>query len=114
MTWAPLECTLPIVERPLRVAEFDALFAAALRGLARPAPPHLRLTLDSADQVEAAARDLIARETACCSFFTFTLTRTSERQLQLDIQVPQDRTEILDAIAARAAAARRSAEVSST
>jgi hypothetical protein len=105
MTWAPSECTLPTAERPLRVAEFDQLFATALRAQARPGPTHLRLTLDGAEQVEAITRDLVARENACCSFFAFTVTRTADQQLQLDIQVPQQRTDVLDGIAARAATA---------
>jgi hypothetical protein len=29
MTWAQEPCTLPTAERPLRVAEFDELFASA-------------------------------------------------------------------------------------
>ncbi|WP_433352534.1 hypothetical protein ACQP25_05150 [Microtetraspora malaysiensis] len=33
MEWTPAECTLPTEERPLRVAEFDELFASALYGL---------------------------------------------------------------------------------
>jgi hypothetical protein len=105
MTWTPSECTLPTAERPLRVAEFDELFATALRAQARPGPTHLRLTLDGADQVEATTHDLIARETACCPFFAFTVTRTGDQKLQLDIQVPHNRTDVLDGIAARAAAA---------
>jgi hypothetical protein len=105
MTWAPGECTLPTAERRLRVAEFDQLFATALRGQARPGPTHLRLTLDGADAVEATTRDLIARETACCSFFDFAVARTPDRELRLDVRVPASRTDVLDAIAARAAAA---------
>jgi hypothetical protein len=31
MTWVPDACTLPTEEVPLRVAEFDALFASTLR-----------------------------------------------------------------------------------
>jgi hypothetical protein len=105
MTWAPAECTLPTAERPLRVAEFDELFANALRGQARPGPTHLRLLLDGSVEVEATTRDLTARETACCSFFTFTTTRTPDGRVRLDVEVPASRTEVLDAIATRAAAA---------
>src|SRR5947209_12417027 len=37
-TWVPVgACTLPTRKQPLRVAEFDALFAAALRSVERPA-----------------------------------------------------------------------------
>ncbi|MBB6551859.1 hypothetical protein [Nonomuraea rubra] len=39
MTWVgPSACTLPTVEQPLRVAEFDALFAGAVQGVAPPGP----------------------------------------------------------------------------
>jgi hypothetical protein len=110
MSWAPTDCTLPTAERPLRVAEFDELFATALRGQTRLEATHLRLTLDGADQVEATTGDLIAREAACCSFFTFTLTRTPDRQLQLDVQVPASRAEVLDGLSARAAAATPTAD----
>jgi hypothetical protein len=110
MTWVATACTLPTAEQPLRVAEFDALFAAALRGQSRPGPARLRLILDGADQVEATTHDLIARENACCSFFAFTLTRTSDGRLQLDVQVPEARGDVLDAIAARAATAAHPAE----
>ncbi|MEV4838269.1 hypothetical protein AB0K05_27425 [Nonomuraea sp. NPDC049486] len=34
--WVPSACTLPTAEQPLRVAEFDALFADAVRAVARP------------------------------------------------------------------------------
>jgi hypothetical protein len=110
MSWAPIDCTLPTAERPLRVAEFDELFATALRGQTRLGPTRLRLTLDGADEVEATIGDLIARENACCSFFTFTLTRTPGRQLQLDVQVPANRTEVLDGLSTRAAAGAATAE----
>ncbi|WP_198659252.1 hypothetical protein [Nocardiopsis sp. FIRDI 009] len=43
--WVPQSCALPTEERPLRVAEWDALFAEHLRSLSRPQPLHLRLDL---------------------------------------------------------------------
>jgi hypothetical protein len=55
MTWAPAECALPSVERPLRAAEFDELFETALREVARPEPTVLHLVLDGSDRVAAAA-----------------------------------------------------------
>jgi hypothetical protein len=93
-------CTMPTSERPLRLAEFDALFAAAARSVHRDrntvqvhlvGPPGLR------EQV----RDLAERETACCSFFTFTL-EGREDDLVMDISVPAGRRAILDALADRA------------
>ena len=35
MAWVPEACTLPTVEQPLRVAEFDELFATAVRPVER-------------------------------------------------------------------------------
>ena len=96
-------CTLPTAEQPLRVAEFDDLFAGGLRGLERRTPTELRLTLDAA--TEATARDLIARESNCCSFFGFTFTPSEDGQLQLLVTVPPVQVDVLDALAARAATA---------
>lgn len=96
----PQECTLPTVEQPLRLAEFDDLFAAALHAQQRPAPTLLRWTLDPG--AEAEARDLAARESACCSFFRFTFTPADDR-LQMDVEVPAAHAEVLDWLAARAA-----------
>ncbi|MEU8200459.1 hypothetical protein [Streptosporangium sp. NPDC049046] len=101
MEWAPAECTLPTEERPLRVAEFDELFASALRGLERVGPTHLRLTLDAGARVEETARDLTARETGCCAFFTFTLTPGREG-LAVDVEVPEVHMKVLDGLAVRA------------
>jgi hypothetical protein len=101
LAWVPQACTLPSVERPLRVAEFDALFASSLRAVRRSAPDQLRLLLDP--DVEAAARDLTARETECCSFFTFTVTPAAEG-LYVDVEVPAAHVSVLDALASRAAA----------
>jgi hypothetical protein len=60
-------CTLPTAERPLRIAEFAALFATALRRLDRVDDRRLRLTLAGDDRVAAATRDLTARESECCA-----------------------------------------------
>ena len=101
----PEACTLPTTERPLRLAEFDDLFASALRGQQRPAPTQLRWHLDPA--AEAAARDLTARESACCSFFAFTFGpegATPDGSLALLVEVPVGHVDVLDALAARAAA----------
>jgi thioredoxin len=106
VAWAPVDaCTLPTAEQPLREAEFDALFATALRGVQRPAPTWLRLNLDAGARVEATTRELTARESSCCSFFDFQLTPT-EGGLVLDVRVPQARIEVLDGLARRAEAGR--------
>jgi hypothetical protein len=101
----PEECTLPETERPLRLAEFDTLFAAALRGQERLSPTWLRWRLDPA--AEQAARDLTRREAGCCSFFSFTFT-AADGAVQLDVTVPQAQAGVLDALADRAAARGRS------
>ncbi|MGK5742060.1 hypothetical protein [Micromonospora sp. URMC 103] len=103
--WVPDACTLPTAERPLRLAEFDRFFTEAVRGVDRVSARHLRLRLDGTASVEEAARDLTAREASCCSFFTFDLSRSGADSLTLDVRVPPGRVEVLDALAARAAAA---------
>jgi thioredoxin len=106
VAWVPVEaCTLPSAEQPLRVAEFDALFATALHGIDRRGPGWLRLHLAGHPQVEAIARELLGRESECCSFFYFQLTPTGEG-LQLDVRVPAARVDVLDGITRRAQAAR--------
>jgi hypothetical protein len=99
----PDECTLPTAEQPLRLAEFDALFARAVRAVGRPAPQHLRLSLSGEPDLAGTVRDLAARETACCSFFDFTVI-SSGRAVTLDIRVPTAYTGVLDALAERATA----------
>ena len=97
-------CTLPTAERPLRIAEFDDLFSTALTAQTRPSPEVLRWSLDP--RAEAFARDLAARETRCCSFFAFTFASEGQT-LQMDVRVPAVQTDVLDALAARAAARMR-------
>ncbi|GAA2296328.1 hypothetical protein GCM10010149_50910 [Nonomuraea roseoviolacea subsp. roseoviolacea] len=101
--WVPSACTLPTAERPLRVAEFDALFAEAVREVRRPAPERLRLELVFSPDNAARAAGLTARESGCCSFFVFTLT-VSGGGLALEVAVPPGRTGVLDALRARVAA----------
>ena len=96
----PEACTLPTVERPLRLAEFDELFATALRGQQRLSPTTLRWALDPA--CEATAHDLTAREGSCCSFFTFVF-EPSDAGLQLDVELLDAYVEVLDTLQRRAA-----------
>ena len=102
--WVPQACTLPTAERPVREAEFDELFAAALRGQQRLAPTRLRWRLDPA--AEPAARDLAARETECCSFFTFTFAAAGTSTSSCTAS-PAAHAGVLDALADRAAAGMR-------
>ncbi|MFG2974441.1 hypothetical protein ACGFYY_15800 [Streptomyces sp. NPDC048331] len=98
--WVPQSCTLPTAERPLRVAEWDALFAERAGSLSRPGPLRLRLELAAGAGVEERVRDLVARESGCCSFFSFTVTPGTEL-IGLEIGVDQEHAAILEALAAR-------------
>jgi hypothetical protein len=100
--WAAA-CTLPSVERPLRAAEFDTLFATSLRRVQRLAVTRLLLTFDAG--AGAAVRDLTTREGECCSFFTFTVTAVGD-ELRVAVEVPASYVAVLDALAKRAATAR--------
>ncbi|MGW8762527.1 hypothetical protein ACWGN5_08515 [Streptomyces sp. NPDC055815] len=104
LAWVPQSCTLPTEERPLRVAVWDALFAERLISLSRPEPLHLRLDLVGGEGVEDRVRDLVERESGCCSFFAFATTPGADR-IGLDISVDQAHEAVLDALAARTAAA---------
>jgi hypothetical protein len=97
--WAPDACTLPTAERPLRVAEFDELLSKTLQ-CARPRPTLLELVIPGHD--EAAARDLAARETECCAFFSFDFEPVGD-DVVMHIGVPASRIDVLDALEARIA-----------
>ncbi|MDT5211045.1 MAG: hypothetical protein QOF67_3460 [Mycobacterium sp.] len=97
--WAPDACTLPTAERPLRVAEFDELFALVSHA-ERRGPQLLDLVLPA--DVEADARNLADRESECCSFFTFEFEQTGN-DVVMHIGVPSEQIEMLDAIEGRVA-----------
>jgi hypothetical protein len=96
--WAPEACTLPTEERPLRVAEFDDLFADVLH-TKRVRPTRLDLVVPA--DIEAAARDLARRESECCSFFTFEFEPAGD-SVVMCIGVPLAQVGVLDAIEDRA------------
>lgn len=104
LAWVPQSCTLPTAERPLRIAEWDALFSERLTSLSRPEPLRLRLDLAGGPGVEEQVRNLVARASGCCSFFTFTTTPGKDL-IGLDISVDQEHEAVLNALAARTAAA---------
>jgi hypothetical protein len=93
----PDACTLPMGRRPLRVMEFDELFASVLRKT-RAQPTRLDLVVPP--DVEAAAHSLAERESACCSFFTFEF-EPAGGNVVMHIIVPPDQVAALDAIASR-------------
>jgi hypothetical protein len=111
-------CTLPAADRPLRLAEFDDLFATALRAIERPdAAVRARLVLSGGDDLAERVQSLADAETECCSFFTFTLTPLASDEvdaadgtvLALDIEVPVARADVLAALVQRAEQANQAA-----
>ena len=105
LAWAEVAaCTLPSVDRPLRVADFDALFAAHLvraertRSHRRPAG-HGRWP-GVADRVQR----LADAESSCCSFFDFTVSDDGD-EVVLDVSVPSTYADVLAGLVSRAAAA---------
>ncbi|MEV6392814.1 hypothetical protein [Nocardia xishanensis] len=100
--WVPDACTLPTVEQPLRIAEFDRFFAESVRRSDRRARTRLDLLLDP--EAEPAGRDLAARESVCCSFFAFTFEATDDGPV-MRIEVPDTQVEVLAALATRVDAA---------
>ncbi|XRQ15070.1 hypothetical protein ACN3XK_30565 [Actinomadura welshii] len=106
--WAPQACTLPTAQRPLRAAEFDALLAESATGVERIDARRTRIRLRPGPAAAERAAGLAARESACCSFFTFTLTAAGG-DLTLEVTVPARHTGVLDALTGRAADAAASA-----
>jgi hypothetical protein len=101
----PDACTLPTVEQPLRLREFDSLFETAARHVKTLGPTHARIYLSGAAGLEATVRDLTARETECCSFFAFTTTRHAAEEGEaviLDVEVPHRYADVLASLAQRA------------
>lgn len=92
----PAACSLPTTDQPLRVAEFEALFAGFLAGLERVDPTTLYLRFQFEPGLDRSIEELAARETACCSFFTFTLDRNDG--LDLRVTVPGEYVEVLDGL----------------
>ena len=89
----PDACTLPTEEQPIRVAEFDELFASQVVSATRHSPTQLVLQLRPG--CAEAVRDLTDRESQCCSFFTFTV-RDEPDAVVLDIVVPDAYHGVLD------------------
>ncbi len=101
--WVPAACTLPTVEQPLRVAEFDELFTTSVLAMERADPTTLRLTV--AVDADDLARDLARRESSCCSFFGFDFTTVAGDAVAMTVTVPATHVAVLDSFAAHAAAA---------
>ena len=99
--WVPSSCTLPTIEQPLRRAEFDAFFADDVVSVEKVSPHAVRLELRAEPEVAGRAADLAAKETGCCSFFTFDLT-ISGGTVSLIVSTESPHETVLAALAARA------------
>jgi hypothetical protein len=105
LAWAEIEaCTLPTADRPLRVADFDALFAAHLRRVERPAATEARLVMAGGADVADRVQRLADAEASCCSFFAFTVTVRRD-EVVLDVVVPPAYADVLAGLVSRAASA---------
>ena len=94
-------CTLPTAERPVRAAEFDALFSEWLVRVERLSPVSARFELAGGDETIALAENLTKRETSCCSFFNFAVSGTDDATT-IEVAVPASRADVLDALVTRA------------
>jgi hypothetical protein len=93
-------CTLPTVQRPLRLAEFEALFRESVVAVERE-ENSIRLTLRGSLGLRDRVLDLTHRESQCCSFFDFSVDGDDDGVV-LVIAVPPAQADILDALSARA------------
>jgi hypothetical protein len=102
--WVPHACQLPTAEQPLRVAEFDALFADALEA-EQQSPTSAVIRWLPARGLTDRLTDLTQRETECCSFFGFDVSTSPAGPVSLAVAVPQAHADVLAALVARARAA---------
>lgn len=107
MNTLPIEdfCTLPTAAQPMRVKEFDELFRYQVGQPRRTGPHRVEFSFPSADGLSAQVSDLVARESACCSFFEFTIEAVDQDRLVLRVGVPASRVDVLKGLTDRAAAA---------
>ena len=73
-------CTLTADDARERLAEYARLFAAAYAGRERTATG-MRWSLRAGQGIAEWARDLAARERACCAFLTIAVTKEGDRVL---------------------------------
>lgn len=101
LAWVPDACTLPTAEKPLRVAEFDVLFAHDLRQVREGEDRQVWMRFEDRPGLREDLASLTARETSCCSFFTFELDEGPTGPV-LSVRVPAARVGVLAALADRA------------
>lgn len=114
-SWVPVDaCTLPTVEQPVRVAEFDALFAETLAHVQQDSAVGARFVLTGGAALVERAQGLADRESGCCSFFAFTITPTGADLVTMTVTVPNERAEVLAALVQRAREVRQATAAAAT
>ncbi|WP_091023212.1 hypothetical protein [Nocardioides szechwanensis] len=93
-------CTLPTLERPLRLSEFDALFRESLTSVEQHGDVAV-LHLTGRPGLVTRIHDLTDREADCCTFFGFEVEGTDD-DLALRITVTPERADVLTALVTRA------------
>lgn len=88
-------CTLPAVERPARLTEFDSVVRPAVRTIERRGC-ELRIELSGEDGLAERVRDLAARESACCPVVIE--VSGTDRDLSVTISVSPSSRNVLDAL----------------
>ncbi len=97
---SPAACTLDPAAQPERVAEWDALFATAVRSV-RPVEGGVCVDLAPAPGRSSVVADLADREAQCCDFLVFGLTVTSSTLL-LAVTTDTEHAEVVAALGRRA------------
>lgn len=107
MNTLPIEdfCTLPTAAQPMRVKEFDELFRYQVSQPRKIEPHRVEFSFPSAYGLSAQMSDLVARESACCSFFEFAIEAVDQDRIVLRVGVPASRVDVLRALTDRAIAA---------
>ena len=100
-------CTLPTPARPLRLAEFEELFRDQIAGPRWLDLHRVEFTFDDAGDRYRQVADLVARETACCPFFDFSIiteppVAAQRPVVMLQVGVPASRHDVLEALTSRA------------
>jgi hypothetical protein len=91
---AEIVCTLTDDDARSRLDEYARLFAAAYVGRERT-PTGMRWSLRAARGVADRARDLAAREAACCAFLTVAVT-VAEDRVQWEVTGEQAAQPVVD------------------
>jgi hypothetical protein len=102
MTDLPIACTLTPDAMTDRLAFLEKLAEDGL--IARePTDRGLRVRLRDTEDIQRRTRQLVAAESSCCSFLTFSLERV-DGELILEISGPEDSRPVIDLFFAPSAA----------